>query len=205
MRALILAAAGAVMLTGCVVPTGPVEVTRFNRVAEGQSYGQGSYKIELADADGDGQETVSSDTGSLALSPYSAAVQREMQRIGYTRASGDAAQYTVSVRVRINERIVDGRSPVSVGVGGNTGGYRRSGVGVGVGFNLGGGRKERLLTRLSVRIRDNESAAVVWEGTAEQEARKGTPAAQPGIAASKLAEALFANFPGENAQTVSVP
>lgn len=222
MRGLFLATSGAALLTsmlaGCVVPTGPVEVTRFNRVAEGQSYGTGSYIIELADikseatpagsgtdADSAKQSPPAENSSSLALSPYSAAVQREMQRIGYSRAGNGDAQYTVSIRVRVNERIIDGRSPVSVGVGGHTGGYRSSGVGVGLGVDLGGGRKERQLTRLSVRIRDNANNAIIWEGKAEQEAGKGTPAAQPGIAASKLAQALFTNFPGENGEIIKIP
>lgn len=33
----------------------------------------------------------------------------------------------------------------------------------------------------------------------------GTPAAQPGIAAAKLAEALFKDFPGVNGETIEIP
>ncbi|MEE9433245.1 MAG: DUF4136 domain-containing protein [Sphingorhabdus sp.] len=195
----------ALLLSGCVVPTGPVEVTRFNRVAEGETYGQGSYVIELSDADDDGNPGLAErDADGLALSPYIAAVQREMNRIGYGVRPAGGADYTASIRVRIDNHVRQGRSPVSVGVGGGSGGYR-SGVGVGVGLNLGGGPKKRVVTSLSVRIRRNSDNQIIWEGTATQDAGKGTPAAQPGIAASKLAEGLFAGFPGENGETITIP
>jgi hypothetical protein len=185
----------ALSLSGCVVPTGPVEVTRFNRVADGQTYGSGSYSVVTAEG-----------PGSLAASPYLAAVSREMQRVGYAEntAAGDVI---AEVNVTSNEALAArGRSPVSVGVGGSTGGYR-SGVGVGVGLditNLINKPKARILTELSVRIKRRSDNLVIWEGKAMQESSAGTPAAQPGIAASKLAEALFKDFPGKSGETISV-
>lgn len=213
MRAPILLVTVTAFLSACTTPTGPVEVTRFNRVAEGQVYGQGSYNVEIAKtADRDDAPLSTGDPSEresaavpLSLSPYVAAVQREMTGIGYTRAQNSVdPKYTASIRVSVDDRIVQGRSPVSVGVGGGTGGYRGGGVGVGIGLNLGGGNKPRQITRLSVRIRDNETGAVIWEGRASQDAGRGTPAAQPGIAASKLAEALFADFPGTNAERITI-
>ena len=65
------------LLTACVVPTGPVEVTRFNRAAEGVSYGNGSFIVEVAGE--------SASDRALSASPYLAAVAREMQRVGYHR------------------------------------------------------------------------------------------------------------------------
>jgi hypothetical protein len=185
----------ALMLSGCVVPTGPVEVTRFNRVADGQVYGKGSFNVVL------------SDTTDIALSalPYLAAVAREMQRLGYTEASkGAASDVVTAITIDVAERRIDGRSPVSVGVGGNTGGYG-SGVGLGIGINLSGGAKTQLVTTLSVKIRRSGDNLVVWEGNASQAAGKSSPAAQPGIAASKLAEALFKDFPGVSGETLRVP
>jgi hypothetical protein len=175
----------ALSLSGCVVPTGPVEVTRFNRVADGQAYGSGSYSVVSAEG-----------LGSLSASPYLAAVSREMQRVGYAEVS-----------VTTNEALAArGRNPVSVGVGGSTGGYR-SGVGLGVGLditNLINKPKARILTELSVRIKRRSDNLVIWEGKAVQESSTGTPAAQPGIAASKLAEALFKDFPGKSGETITV-
>ena len=115
------------ILTACVVPTGPVEVTRFNRAAEGVPYGTGSFAVALVG------ESVSDQ--SLAGSPYLTAVAREMQRIGYRDNSGNS---DVIAEVRFGATVIrhDNRAPVSVGVGGSTGSYG-SGVGVSLGFNLG--------------------------------------------------------------------
>ena len=98
----------------------------------------------------------------------------------------------------------DHRSPVSVGVGGSKGTYG-SGVGLGLGINLGGGSAPQLQTTLAVRILRRSDQLVIWEGTAVQAAKVGSPAAQPGIAASKLAEALFKDFPGVSGETIRVP
>ena len=183
------------VLTACVVPTGPVEVTRFNRAAEGVPYGTGSFAVALVG------ESVSNQ--SLAGSPYLAAVAREMQRIGYRDNTRNS---DVIAEVRFGATVIrpDRRPAVSVGVGGSTGGYG-SGVGVGLGFNLGDGSAAQLQSTLAVRIVRRSNQVVIWEGTAVQAAKAGSPAAQPGIAASKLAEALFKDFPGVSGETIRVP
>jgi hypothetical protein len=182
-------------LSACMIPTGPVEVTRFNRAAEGVVYGQGSFSVTPGDAAaGD----------SLKLSPYLAAIGREMARVGYTQAlhQGDII---AEVSVERTEFRSDGRSPVSVGVGGSTGSYG-SGVGAGVGVNLGSlGDRRGVETTLNVRILRSLDNLVIWEGRAVQRGGINSPSAQPGIAASKLAEALFKDFPGQNGETVTVP
>jgi hypothetical protein len=178
-------------LSACAIPTGPVEVTRFNRAAEGYSYGSGSYIVKpLGD--------------SLTLSPYLAAVQREMSRVGYTQAL-DQGDVVAEVSVNRFEFRGNERSPVSVGVGGSTGSYG-SGVGVGVGVNLNAlGDQRGIETTLNVRILRTTDNLVIWEGRAVQRGALNSPAAQPGIASSKLAEALFKDFPGTNGETVTVP
>jgi len=183
------------VLTACVVPTGPVEVTRFNRAAEGVPYGTGSFSVALVG------ESVSDQ--SLAGSPYLTAVAREMQRIGYRDNSGNS---DVIAEVRFGATVIrpDRRAPVSVGVGGSTGGYG-SGVGVSLGFDLGGGAAAQIQSSLAVRILRRSDQLVIWEGTAVQAAKAGSPAAQPGIAASKLAEVLFKDFPGVSGETIRVP
>ena len=189
-----LALAAAASLGACAIPTGPVEVTVFNRVAEGQPYGSGSFSVTPA---------AEQATQGLALSPYLAAVSREMARIGYAERAG-GSDVVAEVRVAQAEILGQRRSPVSVGVGGSTGSYG-SGVGLGVGINLGGGSQARVETVLSVRILRARDQLVIWEGRAVQVAGKRAPAAQPGIAASKLAEALFKDFPGKSGTTVEVP
>jgi hypothetical protein len=183
------------LLTACVVPTGPVEVTRFNRAAEGVPYGTGSFVVTLTGE--------SESDRSLSGSPCLAAVAREMQRIGY-RDNGSVSDVIAEVRFGATTIRPDRRSPVSVGVGGSTGGYG-SGLGVGIGLNLGGGSATQLQTTLAVRIVRRSDQLVIWEGTAVQTAKAGSPAAQPGIAASKLAEALFNDFPGVSGETIRVP
>lgn len=183
------------VLSACVVPTGPVEVTRFNRVAEGVPYGTGSFAIEVAGE--------SASDPSLASTPYVAAVARELQRVGYRENGG---QSDVIAEVRFGATMIrpDRRSPVSVGVGGSTGSYG-SGVGLGLGINLGGGSSTQLETTLGVRLVRRSDRLVVWEGKAVQVAKAGSPAAQPGIAASKLASAMFKDFPGVSGETIRVP
>ena len=184
-----------VSLSACVVPTGPVEVTRFNRAAEGVTYGSGAYSVAVAGDAAAGQ--------SLAVSPYLAAVAREMQRLGYAERIG-GSDVIAEVRASTERFEPERRSPVSVGVGGSTGSYG-SGVGLGVGINLGGGPKAQVETTLSVRIVRRSDNLVIWEGKASQAAKAGSPAAQPGIAASKLAEAMFKDFPGVSGETIRVP
>jgi hypothetical protein len=97
------------------------------------------------------------------------------------------------------------RSPVSVGVGGSTGSYGSSaGVGVGVNINAMGDQRG-VKTILNVRILRRVDNLVIWEGKASQRGAANSPAAQPGIAASKLAEALFNDFPGKNGETTTFP
>ena len=180
-------------LSGCVVPTGPVEVTRFNRAAEGVVYGSGTYSVSVA---GD------SASQSLSASPYLAAVAREMQRVGYKERPA-ASDATAEISVGTAD-IRPQRNPVSVGVGGSAGSYGSS-VGLGVGIDLSGRSKWQVETTLAVRILRRSDNLVIWEGKASQTANAGSPAAQPGIAASKLAAALFQDFPGVSGETIRVP
>ncbi|RDV02751.1 DUF4136 domain-containing protein [Sphingorhabdus pulchriflava] len=183
-------------LSACAIPTGPVEVTRFNRVAEGVVYGSGSFSVTPAGdmRAGDG----------LTLSPYLAAIEREMNRVGYSEALvGSDVVAEVSVQ-RVEFRGND-RNPVSVGVGGSTGSYG-SGVGVGVGVNLNALADQRgVETTLRVRIVRSADNLIIWEGKAVQRGAANSPSAQPGIAASKLAEALFKEFPGISGEAITVP
>ena len=45
----------------------------------------------------------------------------------------------------------------------------------------------------------------IWDGRAQTNARANSPAIQPGLAAQKLADALFVGFPGESGTTVTLP
>lgn len=191
----------ALALGGCAASIPPVEVTRFHRVDAFERIPAGSYAIT----------GLAGPEATLADRSFAAAVARQLDRLGYRAASMSterSADYTVTVGVDRAERPADDDgSGVSVGVGGGTGGYR-SGVGVGVGLDLTrllGGRRDVIATRMTVRIARRGEELPLWEGRAETTAKSGTPAAQPGLAAEKLAQALFADFPGRSGETITVP
>ena len=143
---------------------------------------------------------------SIEYASYSAALLRELQRVGFTEAHDDSENSDYVARYTLERAVLTAggaRSPVSVGVGGSTGSYG-SGVGLGIGINLSGPPKDKIVTDLSVRIAKRIDGNVVWEGRASIEAKEGSPASQPGLAAAKLAEALFKDFPGESGTTIRV-
>ncbi len=186
-RALLLSTALA--LGGCAASIPPVQVTRFHL---------GSEIVRAAVA------PVALDN-SLERAAYDAAVARELSRLGFS-AGGTEARYTFATEVTRDTRAAaPKRSPITIGVGGGTGGYG-GGVGLGASFGLGGNKSsEIIVTRLSVQLRERGGKGIVWEGRAETEAGSNAAASQPGLAADKLATALFKDFPGESGRTITVP
>ena len=196
--ALILSAALA--LGGCATAVPPVEVTRFHNAAPSWAVGT-RYAIATAPLDAPG-----AGMPSIEWNSYRMAVDQQLQRQGLVAAgAGERAPLLVRIDFSRTESVNGGgRSPVSVGVGGGTGSYG-SGVGLGVGFNFGGGPRRIYDILLSVRIDDAASGNALWEGRAIAAVPAKAPAAQPSLAAAKLAEALFKDFPGESGRTISVP
>ncbi|MGQ3100316.1 MAG: DUF4136 domain-containing protein [Sphingopyxis solisilvae] len=195
-----LLAAAALSLGGCATAVPPVEVTRFHNAVPGWAPGT-RYAVATSPLDGPGAAMP-----SLEWNSYRAAVDQQLQRLGLV-AAGANERAPLLVRVsfdRSEERGAARRSPVSVGVGGSTGSYG-SGVGLGLGINLGGGPKAMADLQLAVRIDDSASGQALWEGRALTAVPVKAPAAQPSLAAAKLAEALFRDFPGESGRTISVP
>jgi hypothetical protein len=136
---------------------------------------------------------------------YRAAVDAELRRLGYGPAPSDGpTPLLIKLSLDRSERRGEGASPVSVGVGGSTGSFG-SGLGVGVGINLGGGPRHWIDLTLNVRIDDAATGSALWEGRALASIPAKAPAAQPSLAAAKLAQALFKDFPGETGRTISVP
>lgn len=195
-----LLAAAALSLGGCATAVPPVEVTRFHNAVPGWAPGT-RYAIATAPLD-----APANTMPSLEWNSYRAAVDEQLQRLGLV-AAGANERAPLLVRVafdRGEQRSAARRSPVSVGVGGSTGSYG-SGVGLGLGINLGGGPKAMADLQLAVRIDDSASGQALWEGRALTAVPVKAPAAQPSLAAAKLAEALFRDFPGESGRTISVP
>lgn len=193
LKQIALAGALALSLSACATAVPPVEVTRFH---VGSPPLSGTVAVE---------ELAGNPDVGLEFRTYSAAVGQELQRVGFTESPGRASQYValVSFRRAFRPTGYGRRSPVSVGVDGATGSYG-GGLGVGVGIDLSGPPKDAVLTELSVQLRRRADNQTLWEGRAITEAKEGTPAAQPGLAAAKLASALFGGYPGQSGQTISV-
>ena len=90
-----------------------------------------------------------------------------------------------------------------MGVGGSTGSYG-SGLGVGIGLNLSGPPPEQVETELAVAIRDRKTDKVLWEGRASFTVKASSPLASTQLGAPKMAAALFAGFPGNSGETITV-
>lgn len=172
--------------------SGPTDVTRFHL---NQPIARGQIAVEPTDP---------ADANSLEFRTYATAVERQLTRLGWTVVStlGKSEQVaTIDVEQGSRESLAQ-RSPVSIGVGGSTGGWG-SGVGVGVGFGLGGsGSRATVATLLEVRIKRRSDGSVIWEGRASTEASADSAEAQRTYAVEKLAEALFRDFPGESGRTI---
>ena len=169
-------------------------VTRFHL---GGEIARGEIRVEPANPER---------SNSLEFSQAAQSVERELGRLGWTVARGNARSEQVAlVRLEQGSReVMRSRSGVSLGVGAGTGGWGRSGVGAGVGATvpIGSRGNELVVTELAVRIQRRSDATVAWEGRAELEARAGTPLASAGAAADRLAAALFQDFPGESGRTI---
>jgi hypothetical protein len=189
----------AASLAGCTTGGGGApagaDVTRFHL---GQQIARAQIAVE---------PTNQADANSLEFRTYADAVARQLTRLGWTVVDtrGQSEQVAlIDVEQGTREAIAQ-RPPISIGIGGGTGGYR-SGVGAGLSFGVGGGGRggEIVGTLLEVRIKRRSEGTVFWEGRATTEARAGTPGAERTVAVEKLAEALFRDFPGESGRTIRV-
>lgn len=180
------------LLPACAATIPPVEVTRFH-VSEAIAPGA-TMTGPVTGQDG----------SSIEFRTYALAVSRELARLGF--AEGTKAAYTAEIGyARESRERLAPRSPVTIGIGGGTFG-RHLGVGLGTSFGVGGDNsKQVVVSRLDVQLKRASDGAVVWEGRAQTEAPSNAPAAQPGLAADKLARALFSGFPGESGKTITVP
>lgn len=173
----------------------PVEVTRFHTPDSITTLGRGAVAVIAAPG---------TDPNSLETRVWLNAVEAELAALKFGTATPGAADAVAEVRVeRDVQRTERQRGPVSVGVGGSTGGWH-SGVGLGLGFNLGGGPKARVYTRLVVTIRSRATGLSLWEGRAENVENEKAKSAAVDQAAPRLAHALFSGFPGTSGATITV-
>lgn len=174
----------------------PVEVTRFHAGEALAALSHGAVTLDAA---------AGIDPGSLETRTWIEAVGRELSALGFGAATPNAADIVAEVRFE-REESGDGqrrRGPVSVGVGGATGGHHSS-VGLGLGFSLGGGPRATVWQRLSVTLRERATGKALWEGRAENSESARSPRAQVVQAAPRLAHALFTGFPGTSGATISI-
>lgn len=143
------------------------------------------------------------DPGELAT--LEAAVIDQLAHAGYDTATPDpTAGQLAEVRV-MHAMIQPQEAPhkpvsgaMSVGVG-NHG----SMMGMELNIDMTKPRAALISTRLEVRIRDRASNAVLWEGRADIATRAGDPDWGGQAVATRLAQALFAGFPGHSGETVT--
>lgn len=179
----------------------PVEVTRFSTPQTLAQLGwqQAGRAVAVVPAPDSGI-----DPQSLVDQPWLDAVAREVAALGFGAATPGAADILAEVDV-VHDRLAQGggRGPVSVGLGGATGG-RHSSLGLGLGFNFGGGVRHLDGTRLRVILRDRASGQALWEGRADNTEKSGSREASADLLAPRMAHALFTGFPGPSGQTTSV-
>jgi len=186
--------AAAALLGGCATSyVSPVEVTRFVGDQPAR-LGTGPIAVRAG---------VGVDAQSLEFSVYQTAVAEELQQLGYVVTRGDAPQVAEITVERFVTAQGRDRSPVNVGVGGSTGSYG-SGLGVGIGLDLSGPPPEEVDTQLRVVIRQAAGSTALWEGRARFTATVNSDMADAQAGATKLADALFAGFPGESGETIEV-
>jgi hypothetical protein len=185
----LLPLAAALVLGACSSGPSGVEVTRFHlsQPISGQS-------IAVVPAPGG--------AGSdLEFSAHAAAVSAELARVGFQPvAAGQPSALTATLRLETTSREEQRQSPVSIGLGGMTGG-RNVGVGGGVSMPVGRG-STRIITMatLSLQIRKVSDGTVQWEGRAS-ETMTGS---NINAAVPRLARALLSDFPGKSGETVRV-
>ena len=155
-------------LSACATAVPPVEVTRFH--IDNPVRG-GTISVE---------EMAGNPDVGLEFRTYAAAVDQELQRVGFTAAGeGAKSEYVALVGFRRtfrepNDYGANGK-PVSVGVGGAVGNHGYSGLGLGIGINLSGKPKGQVITELQVQLRRRADSTTVWEGRAHAAAREGMP------------------------------
>lgn len=178
---------------------GEVEVSRF--VAEGDAaaaLGHGPVTVESESGDGP-----RFDSGKRAT--YEAAIENALVGAGYDTLHSGATPGQVA-KLRITRQVLvpaeEKRSPVS-GTAAMGVSNRGSAYGLGINIDLTKPRAALMSTRLDTRILDGASGKVLWEGYATIATREGDGDWSDDRIASKLATALFDNFP--KADPVAVP
>ncbi|MGB7404258.1 MAG: DUF4136 domain-containing protein, partial [Pacificimonas sp.] len=176
-RNLVAPLAAVAFLAGCAATNPGTDVTRFHL---SQPIERGTIFLE---------PVIPDRAGTLEFRQYADVIGDELRSVGFTPvATRDGAQLVAAIDYAENTReALAQRSPVTVGVGGGTGG-RNGGIGLGTTFGVGSGRSNDVrISMLEMRIFRTSDEENVWEGRAVTEARVGNDnaglaAALPGLA-----------------------
>ena len=128
---------------------------------------------------------------------YEAAMIDQLVKAGYDTASPDpAGGQVVELRI-VRDTLVpeeQKRKPVSGEASVGVSNYGTS-YGLAVGIDLSKPKKALISTRLEARIKDRANGATLWEGHATIGTRQGDSRWNDQAIATRLAAALFGNFP----------
>jgi hypothetical protein len=187
-------ALGLLAVAGCVTPVGPVQVTRFH-AADISPLGKGTISVEPAPG---------SDGNSIEWQTYRAAVMRQLERLGYTEAGpGTGAQVAHMKVTRSTIQPQRSGGPVSVGWGRGP-----AAMVPGSGWAWGSTSRRRPPRRSKPNWQSRSATARrakrCGKGAPASPSATTSPLADTGLAAPKMAEALFAGFPGQSGETIEV-
>lgn len=171
---------------------GRVEVSRF--VVAGPAAGElGHGPITVESESGEGPWV---DQGERAA--YEAAIVDALVGSGYDTMHAGGPQAQVA-RLQISRQVLvpaeDKKSPVSGSAAMSVGSHGYSAYGLAINVDMTKPRSALVSTRLDARIVDKASGQVLWEGYATLATYEGDSKWTDGAVASKLARALFDNFP----------
>lgn len=127
---------------------------------------------------------------------YEAAIENALVGAGYDTLNPGSGGHVASVRIsrQVLAPAEEKRNPVS-GTAAMEVGTRGSAYGLGINVDLSKPRRALVSTRLDARIVDAASGKVLWEGYVTIATRDGDSDWSDDRIASKLASALFDNFP----------
>ena len=142
---------------------------------------------------------------SIEFGSYAEMIGNKLGTVGYNPPTGDATHYIAEISytiVPLNDTVIENRSPVSVGVGMGSGGYRRgTSVGVGISSSFGSSNNTaQYISALSMNIIDLSTGERLYEGHVESINRNQNLAQIMPF----MIEALFQDFPGENGSSNTV-
>ncbi|WP_404482062.1 hypothetical protein [Novosphingobium sp. BL-52-GroH] len=174
---------------------GRVEVTRFvSTDPAAAELGKGPVSVESESGDGPWVEASMRRT-------FEAAIVDALVGAGYDTLHPDVPQPQIT-RLKISRQVLspgeEKKSPVSGTAAMEVGTYGQS-YGLGINVDLTKPRSALVSTRLDARIVDKASGKVLWEGYATIATREGDDKWSDGMIATKLAGALFDNFPKADA------